>query len=457
MNPLASSLAPQAALAAGVLGALGLGLAARPKALWGRLLGALALLAALFALRLAPPDLLPPLISVDMKSLGWQLVIYAGALPLAVCSAGDDVETALLLGATLGMGLLCVAGNLLMLFVGLEFMSLPAYLLVARAGEGDRSRRLEAAVKYFFAGALAGALFLLGMALYYAQTGLLGPGASALGPMGRAGVSLMAVAALFKIGAVPLHWWLPDVYEASAPEVSAFLSTSMKAAATLFLVRVIQIAPDPMFAAVLPWLGAVTALIGALLALRQERLQRLLAYSSLSHAGLLILGVGAWARLGADPQALASLLFYLGAYALMSNGAFLFLAASGVKTRAELRGYAARSAGPAAAFAVLLFALGGVPPTGGFVAKLLILWQALRAGLGVPAALAAVASIVSLAYYLGLVRDMYFESPEGEPAAAPAPADAARARLIMLICALGALALGAAPLIYGELSGGLWK
>jgi NADH:ubiquinone oxidoreductase subunit 2 (subunit N) len=265
----------------------------------------------------------------------------------------------------------------------------------------------------------------------------------------------MAAAALFKIGAVPLHWWLPDVYEASAPEVAGFLSTSMKAAATLFLIRVIQIAPDPMFAAVLPWLGAVTALIGALLALRQERLQRLLAYSSLSHAGLLILGVGAWAKLGGDPQALACLLFYLGAYALMSNGAFLFLRATGLKTRAELRGFAGRSAGPAAAFAVLLFALGGVPPTGGFVAKLLIFWQAVRAGSFGPASLAAVASVVSLGYYLGLVRDMYFEAPEG--AAAPEPADGRASGFVVLVCALAALLLGAAPLVYGGLSGGLWK
>jgi NADH-quinone oxidoreductase subunit N len=452
MNPL---LMPQAALAAGVFGALGLGLVRRPGAIWSRALAGLALIAALFALLHAPLGISAPLISSDKYGLGWQIAIYAGALPLAFCCAGDDLETVLFLGATLGMSLLCVAGNLPMLFLGLEFMSLPAYLLVERAGTGARAPRLEAAVKYFFAGALAGALFLLGLALYYAQTGLLGPGAVSLGTMGRAGVSLMAAAALFKIGAVPLHWWLPDVYGSAAPEVSGFLSTSMKAAATLFLMRVIQIAPDPMFAAVLPWLGAVTALIGALLALRQQRLQRLLAYSSLSHAGLLILGVGAWAKLGGGGGAAASLLFYLGAYALMSNGAFLFLSATGLETRAQLRGFASRSAGPAAAFAAVLFSLGGVPPTGGFVAKLLIFWQALRADLAGPTALAAAASIVSLAYYLGLVRDMYFEAPQGEPA--PAPAGTGAPRFVLLLCALGALALGFAPLVFPAVVGGLWK
>ena len=451
MNPLMNPLAPQAALAAGVFGALGLGLLGRPKPVWGRVLAVLAPLAGLVALRFVAPSYAPPLLDVDAKSLGWQFVIYGGALPLAICAPGEDVETALFLGATLGMGLLAIAGNLLMLFVGLEFMSLPAYLLVARSGEGPRGRRLEAAVKYFFAGALAGAMFLFGMALYYAETGRLGPGAAALGTLGRAGVSLMATAALFKIGAVPLHWWLPDVYEAAAPEVTGFLSTSMKAAATLFLVRVIQIAPDPMFGTILPWVGAGTALFGALLALRQERLQRLLAYSSLSHAGLLILGVGAWARLGGDPRALAALLLYLGAYALMSNGAFAFLAATGLETRAQLRGYAARSGGTAAAFAALLFALGGVPPTGGFLAKLLIFWQALRAGLAVPATLAAVASVISLGYYLGLVRDMYFDAPQ-DPAA---PRVARAPSLVLLTCAIGAVLLGAAPLLRG-LAGGLW-
>jgi NADH-quinone oxidoreductase subunit N len=230
----------------------------------------------------------------------------------------------------------------------------------------------------------------------------------------------------------------------------------MKAAATLFLVRVAQIAPDPMFGAVLPWVGAATALVGALLALRQQGLQRLLAYSSLSHAGLLILGVGAWARLGGDAASLTSLLFYLGAYALMSNGAFAFLSATGLKTRAELRGFAGRSSGTAAAFALLLFALAGIPPTGGFVAKLLILWQSLRADAALPALIAALASLISLGYYLGLVRDMYFEPAEGAvrgPGADSGPA----ARWILLGCALGALALGAAPLLLKGLTAELWR
>lgn len=449
-----SLLLPQAALAAGVLGALGLGLFRRPPALALRALALLAPLAALVLTRAVAPGVLAPLVAADVKGLCWQLVIFAGALPLAFLSSGDDAETALFLGSTLGMSLLAVAGNLPMLFVSLEFMSLPAYLLVARAGGAEgRTRRLEAAVKYFFAGALAGATFLLGLALYYAETRTLGPTAAPLALQAQAGLALMAAAALFKIGAVPLHWWLPDVYEAAAPEVAGFLSTSMKAAATLLLMRVTSLAPAPAFAPALPWLGALTALVGAFLALRQERLQRLLAYSSLAHAGLLILGVGAWQALGRDPAAASALLFYLGAYALMSNGVFAFLKASGVETRGRLRGYAAREPGLAAAFAVLLFALGGVPPTGGFLAKLLVFWQALRAPYAVPAALGAVSALVSLGYYLGLVRDMYLEEPEGAaPRGGTMPA-----RLTLLVCAIGALALGAAPLLLTGLTERAWR
>ncbi len=452
MNTL-SVLAPQAALAAGVLGALGLGLIRRPPALAVRILALAAPLAALFLLKYAAPVELPPLLNVDVKSLFWQLAVILGSLPFAYMASGDDVETALFLGCALGMGLLAVAGNLPMLFVALEFMSLPAYLLVARAGTGNGANRLEAAVKYFFAGALSGSLFLLGMTLYYAETRSLGPTSVALGLQGQAGVALMATAALFKIGAVPLHWWLPDVYEASAPEVAGFLSTAMKSAAVLFLMRVTALAPNPAFAAVLPGLGALTALTGSFLALRQERLQRLLAYSSLAHAGLLILGVGAWQALGRDAAAASALAFYLAVYALLSNGAFLFISASGVTTVRELRGYASRRPELAAAFAVLLFSLAGVPPNGGFVAKLLIFWQAVRASLAVPVVLAAVSALVSLAYYLGLVRTMYFEDAEG---AAPAEGPS-RAGLAVIICALGSLALGAAPLFLSGFVSGVWK
>lgn len=445
-------LLPQAALASGVMGALGLGLLRRPPSLAVRVVALLAPLAALLLLQHESEALVLPLLNVDFKSLGWQLVIYAAALPLALRSSGDDVEAALFLGAVLGMGLIAAAGNLPMLFIGLEFMSLPAYLLVARAGTGDPGRRLEAAIKYFFAGALAGGLFLLGMALYYSETRVLGPSPISVGPLAQAGVALMAAAALFKIGAVPLHWWLPDVYEAAAPEVTGFLSTAMKSAAVLFLMRVVQIVPQADVAVLLPWIGAVTSIYGAVMALRQERLARLLAYSSMAHAGLLVLGVGAWARMGQSSSAAAAILFYLGVYALMSNGTFGFLAATGLETRSQLKGYAKRQPGLALAFAALLFSLGGVPPMGGFVAKLLVMWQAVGAELTGPVIVAAISALVSLGYYLALVRDLYFEEPLEE---VPQPAGAF-SRILVLSCALGALVTGAAPLLLKNIAGVFW-
>jgi NADH-quinone oxidoreductase subunit N len=263
----------------------------------------------------------------------------------------------------------------------------------------------------------------------------------------------MAIAALFKIGAVPLHWWLPDVYESSAPGVAGFLSTAMKSTAVLFLMKVIALTPQPLFARVLPGIGAATALVGALMALRQEKLQRLLAYSSLAHAGLLILGVGAWQLNGCSTTGASVLLFYLAVYALLSNAAFIFIQASGVTMRAQLRGYSSRDPLLAGAFTIVLFALAGIPPTGGFVAKLLIFWHAMQASLGIPLVVAAVSAVISLVYYLSMVRDIYLEDASGE---APAKG-AVTARWIVCLCACAALALAVAPMWISAAMGRPWK
>lgn len=440
-------LAPQAALTVGVLGVLSLGLMRRPPAAALRALGISSVVCAMLLAVQAPIDGPSAAILVtDAKSIGWQYLIYLGALPLALWLDGtDDVLMALFLGSVLGMSLLASAANLPMLFIALEFMSLPAYLLVARSRPGARG--LEAAIKYFFAGGVAGALFMLGLAMYYADTRGLAFSA-ALSPLGQAGAALMAVAALFKLGAFPLNWWLPDAYEAAAPEVAGFLSTAMKSAAVLFLMRLCAFAPEARFSAYLPAIGAVTALTGAIMALRQERLQRLFAYSSVSNAGLLILGVGAWAANGRSADGVTALLFFLGVYAFMSNGAFAFIKYSGLETRSSLKGRGAALAVPAAAFTVILFSLGGIPPTGGFVAKLLLLWRAVDAGLLWPAIAGGVAALISLAYYLGMTRDLWFEAPSGR---APRPGPGGP---LVVACALGALLLGAAPWLMSGLIAG---
>ena len=440
------ALAPQAVLAAGAIGALFLGALRRDSAQLLRLLRTGTLLAALALLALSAPGEAGPLIRLDGRGLAWQFLVYAGALPFALLVRSDDeVVTALFLGSVLGMGLLAASSSLLMLFIALEFMSLPAYVLVAR---GRKGAALEAGLKYFFAGGTAGAIFLMGMTLYYAESKSFGlSGASGL--LGEGGVLLMGAAALFKLGAVPLHFWLPDVYEAAEPELAGFFSTSLKSAAALLLLRITALSPSSAFAASLPAAGALTMLAGSLMALRQQNLQRLLAYSSIAHAGNIILGVGAWAALGAEPAATVSVLFYLLATIFMSNGVFAFVKASGVADRAGLKGLARREPVLAALFSVLLLALAGVPPTGGFLAKLLIFWDAIKARLYAPVVVGALAALIALGYYLALMREMYFE----EPAAGESAEPPARRTAVLWACAVPAALLGLAPWILGSLAG----
>ncbi len=431
-------LGPQAALATGVVGTLFFGLLRRPPARALRVLAIAAITAALLqtmSMKISPA--LSSVVLCDFKSIAWQILIGFSALPLAFLLDGmDDVLVALFLGSTLGMSLLAVAANLPMLFIALEFMSLPAYLLVARSQPGARG--LEAALKYFFAGGVAAALFMMGLALYYADTHSLAT-AGALSPIGQAGAALMASAALFKLGAFPLHWWLPDVYEAAAPEVSGFLSTAMKSAAVLLLMRLCEWMPQARFAEFLPAIGAMTALVGAVMALRQDQLQRLFAYSSISNAGLLILGVGAWTISGRSADGVSAILFFLGVYSLTSNGIFSFLKHSGLKTRRQLKGYGAALPATCGAFTILLFSLGGIPPLGGFLAKLLLLWRAVDANLLWSAVAGGLSALISLSYYLGMTRDLWFEDAES---AAPAPGAGS---YIVILCAVGILAFGVTP------------
>ncbi|MBI4678992.1 MAG: hypothetical protein HY748_15555 [Elusimicrobia bacterium] len=441
----APSLWPQLTLGSGILCCLAAGMARGLEAATSRVLGTAALIVALWMLLFTKLGAAGPLVTLDSLGLAWQILFYAGSLPVFLSlEADDEVPAALLLGAGLGMGLMAAGGSLLMLFVGLELASLPSYLLVAKL-RSPSAPPFEAAVKYFFAGALASCLFALGMALHYAASGSLAL-SSAPGPMGQAGLALMGAAALFKLGAVPFHFWLPDVYESCAPALAGFLSTSVKSAAVFLLMRLASIGMGSAMAASLPWIGAVTALYGALLALRQERLQRLLAYSSVSHAGIIVLGVGAWAAQGCDRAAAAPIFFYGLVYLFMSNGAFFFVKASGLTKRGEVGGYARMCPVPAALFATLLLSLAGIPPSGGFLAKLFIFWEAVKAGLYLPVAGAALAALIGLGYYLGLIRDMYFDEPvwrrpSWEPGAV---------RWVLWACATAAAALGVLPWVFSS-------
>ena len=446
-------LGPQLALATGVLLLLFSGFARGLAAGTRRLLALAVVVLALARTALSAPGAGDGLlVRLDGIGLSWLFVALLGALPFALCAGADDeVPWALFLASALGFSLLSCAASFLMLFIGLEMMSLPVYLLVARSGghrDDPEVAANEAAVKYFFAGGTAGALFLLGLALFYADTHSFALSAPK-GPLSQAGLTLMGAAALFKVGAVPLHFWLPDAYEASSPELAGFLSTSIKASGLLLLMRVVSLAPGGAFARAIPAIAALTMLYGAFLAWRQQRLQRLLAYSSIAHAGYLLLGVGAWAAQGAKPAGAAAVLYYVGAYAFMSNGAFVFLKVAGLETRADLHGYASREPALAALFAALLLSLAGIPPTAGFLAKLLIFWEAIKAGLYGPVACAGLAALASLGYYLALLRGMYLEDAQAVPKSL-APL---RERLTLAACAAPAAVLGLLPWLVAGLAG----
>lgn len=459
-----NALLPQTALAGSLVGILALGAFRRTPAftLRGLTLAALGL-----ALTYVPEASGSQWIVWDGATRLWTALFLAGAMPLAaLLPAEDEVPFALVLAAVLGMTLIAVSRNLLGIFLGLELMSLPAYLLVYSLRKTPAS--LEAAVKYFFAGGTAAALFLLGLAVAYATRGTLD--LSAAGASGLA-LALMGAAALFKLGAFPLHFWLPDVYEAARPELAGFLSTAMKAAAVLLLMRLVSTAPGSHFAQALPVVAAATMTVGNLLALRQTSLPRLLAYSSISHAGYLLLGVAAWAAQGGRWEAAGAVLFYLFAYLAMNTGVFAALRQGGLVATSDLKGLSQRHPALAVGMTVMLVSLAGLPPTAGFLAKLLVFWEAVKAGLTPWVVVAALNSIVGLAYYFRLVRMAWFETsdPPPSPRAVPEGADvlalaslrAPRAGLagdvVLWACALPTLALGLMPQAAAWLGELLWR
>ncbi|MBI3297402.1 MAG: hypothetical protein HYZ75_04520 [Elusimicrobia bacterium] len=406
----------------------------------------LAALGCLLALQCAAfsPDAAGALFALDGTARLWSgLFALAGLLFLAARGPLTARSAALLAGSLCGMSLLASADNLFALFLGLELMSLPVYLLLHGLRPDHRS--LEGALKYFFAGALAAGLFLFGMAAYYTGTGsfALGPAPEA-SPAAALGVALMAAAALFKLGAFPFMFWLPDAYEAAEAELAAFMATAVKAAGALLLMRVLSLGAGRVESLAIPALAVLTMTFGNLLALRQRDLQRLLAWSSVAHAGYLVAAIWAWRRLGGTPAAAATVYLYLALYLASSGGAFLALKAAGVRRRDDLAGLGQRAPLAATTLVVLLLALGGVPPTGGFLAKFFVLWDLWRAGAPGLAAAVALNSLIGLGYYVGLVKALALD-PAPETPRGPGSCPRWGLRAAVLACAAGVLLSGVMP------------
>jgi NADH-quinone oxidoreductase subunit N len=388
--------------------------------------------------------------TVDAFSVFVTAIVCGGVALSALLSAGwlhaRNAERgefyALMLFAASGMSLVGMASDLLVAFVAIEIMSLSTYALTAYVRRGKRPS--EAAFKYMILGAVSSALLLYGSSLVFGATGstlfsAMGGGRGAGSMLLLGGLGLIAAGLAFKVGAVPFHAWVPDVYEGAPTPVTAFMAAGVKTAAFALLARVFLSAQggadvhDLSFEKVLMVLAVLTMIFGNLMALSQRSVKRMLAYSSIAHAGYLLVGVVSARVEAARSMALAGVLFYLAAYTATAIGAFAVVGA--VEERAHgdaeparawdlsrFSGLASRRPGLAFAMAVFMFSLAGVPPTAGFVGKLYVFQAAVGAQLYPLAILGVITSILGAFYYLRVVVHMYMRPAEGteEPAAAPA-------------------------------------
>lgn len=364
----------------------------------------------------------------DALTKSLQIIVILTAI-LAVWMSGAYMERtrletgeyyALLLSAALGALLMAASADLLLLFLGLETLSIPLYVLAAIARGDLRSQ--EAGMKYFLLGAFSTVFFLYGLALIFGAAGStsLARVASAAGtgsPLLLAGIGLVTIGLAFKAAVVPFHAWAPDVYEGAPLPVAAYMSVIAKVGAFAAMIRVFVLA---LPGGVVPWgtalavLSMMTMTLGNVAALLQSNLKRLLAYSSIAHAGFMLTGIIAANRAGTS-----AVVFYLLVYTLMTLGAFGVLL--GLVRRGEeaddisdLTGLAWRSPALAGAMTLFMVSLAGLPPTAGFFAKLYVFSAVLDAGYVAVVIVAVLTSVVSAYYYLRVAYTMFIGQPSPE-------------------------------------------
>ena len=349
--------------------------------------------------------------SLDEQVLTRRGVLQTEVYPLTLFAIG-------------GMLLFPASNDLITMFIALEVLSLPLYLLSATA----RRRRLlsqEAALKYFLLGAFSSAIFIFGAAFVYGYSGSLELSgidtglSSTVGqdPLLLTGVGLMAVALLFKIGAAPFHAWTPDVYQGAPTPVTGFMAACTKLAAFGALLRLFYVAFGGVRTDWEPMLWAVailTMLVGSLAALTQTDIKRILAYSSVAHAGFALTGVVA-----ADEAGTAGVLFYLAVYGIATIGAFAVVTlvrdAGGEATGLERwAGLGQRSPLLAGSFALFLLSFAGIPLTSGFVGKLTVFTAALGSGAAVLVVIGVLASAIAAFFYVRIIVVMFFTEPAAD-------------------------------------------
>ena len=356
------------------------------------------------------------------------LIYVAAAIAIVMApnffqrTAGDDLRPeypVLILLSVVGMGLMVSAGDLLSLYVGLELQSLAAYVLASFMRRDTRSA--EAGLKYFVLGALASGLLLYGISLVYGFSGTTlfagiassYAGAPSMGLM--FGLVFVFAGLAFKMSAVPFHMWTPDVYEGAPTPVTAFFASAPKVAAIGLAVRV---AIEAMGPAVDQWRQVVifaalaSIVLGAVAAIGQRNIKRLLAYSSINNVGFALIGLAA-----GTPEGVAAVLMYLTIYIVMTLGSFLIVLqmrdADGLPIEAidSLSGMSQTRPALAWALAAFMFSLAGIPPLFGFYAKFAVFHAAMASGLFALGVFGYVASVIGAFYYLRIVKTMFFDEP----------------------------------------------
>jgi NADH-quinone oxidoreductase subunit N len=363
----------------------------------------------------------------------------------------------LLLFSVTGMMLFASTTNFVALFLGLELFSIPLYALVGTVRA--RSASAEGGMKYFITGAVASSCFLMGGVLIYGLSGTLDLAAAAcmlearglaLDPMVLTGAALLLLGFLFKVSAVPFHQWTPDAYEASPHPIAGFMSVATKGVAFIALLRIFPGSLAPLSAvgvrmqSVIAVLAVVTLVVGNLTALVQTNVKRMLAYSSISHAGYLML-----AFVAGTPAAFNGMLYYLVIYLAMNMGAFGLLTAFGLvgekTTFEDLRGLGWKRPAMGVAAAIFMLSLAGIPPMGGFYGKYMIFRELVATGHVGMAILGVLASLVSAYYYLRFLVALFLQAPsaEAERLASDRPAvHAPMAGATVLVCAAIVMAGG---------------
>ena len=343
-------------------------------------------------------------------------------------TAGDDLRPeypVLILLSSVGMGMMVSASDMLTLYVGLELQSLSAYVLASFMRRDTRSA--EAGLKYFVLGALASGILLYGISLVYGFTGTTlfsGIAQGFAGPRSLGllfGLVFVFAGIAFKMSAVPFHMWTPDVYEGAPTPVTAFFASAPKVAALALAVRVAMVAMGPALAEwrqIVIFAALASIVLGAVAAIGQTNIKRLLAYSSINNVGFALIGLAA-----GTPEGVAGVLTYMAIYVAMTLGSFLVVlqmrdvAGEPVEDVASLSGLSRTRPGLALALAIFMFSLAGIPPLFGFWAKFAVFDAAVAAGLFPLAAVGIAASTIGAYYYLRVVKLMYFDEPA--PAFAP--------------------------------------